>query len=129
MRIGELSRRSRVTVRMLRYYEERGLVSPGRSSNGYRAYDESDVQRVALVSSLIRSGLPTRLILPILDPGAATDADLRPAVQAELARLDHNVSCLTMSRDAVRALLDRLDRRDHDDTPGSTHPTPSSVPC
>ncbi|MGI5520237.1 MerR family DNA-binding transcriptional regulator [Micromonospora sp. CA-259024] len=43
VRIGELSKRSLVPVRMLRYYEERGLLSPQRGTNGYREYSESDV--------------------------------------------------------------------------------------
>lgn len=40
MRIGELARRTGVSVRALRYYEEQGLLVPARAANGYREYTE-----------------------------------------------------------------------------------------
>jgi DNA-binding transcriptional MerR regulator len=46
MRIGELSRRTGVNERLLRYYEEQGLLRPDRLPSGYRVYAESDVQTV-----------------------------------------------------------------------------------
>ncbi|MFG1677107.1 MerR family transcriptional regulator [Micromonospora sp. NPDC049282] len=121
MRIGELSRRTRIPVRMLRYYEERGLLAPQRTPSGYRRYAEADVGRATLVSSLIRSGLPTRLILPLLqddraapasgDEEDADEGELVALFTAELARLDSRIACMSLSRDAVRRHL-RL-RTDH----------------
>ncbi|MBY8871017.1 MerR family DNA-binding transcriptional regulator [Micromonospora sp. PLK6-60] len=117
MRIGELSRRTRIPIRMLRYYEERGLLTPQRTPSGYRLYQESDVGQAALVSSLVRAGLPTRLIMPLLDdlrpkPPAADEPgdrdELIALFAAELARLDRQVACLSLSRDAVRQHLRRL---------------------
>ena len=110
MRIGELSRRTKVSVRMLRYYEEQGLLSAARAPNGYREFGEDDVARVVLVASLVRSGLPTRLITPLLRAraGRAPDGDLAPLFAAELERLESRISCLTISRDAVADHLTRL---------------------
>ncbi|GHJ12809.1 MULTISPECIES: MerR family transcriptional regulator [unclassified Micromonospora] len=114
MRIGELSRRTGIPVRMLRYYEERGLLTPARAPSGYRRYAEADVDRATLVSSLIRSGLPTRLILPLLrDPygpvagGGPGDeeGEMVALFTAELARLDDRIACMSLSRDAVRRHL------------------------
>ena len=106
MRIGELSRRCKVPVRMLRYYEERGLLMPQRGSNGYREYVEADVDRAMLVSSLVRSGLPTSLIIPLLRGGAeCDDADLADLFAAESARLQQRINCMTLSRDAIEAHL------------------------
>jgi DNA-binding transcriptional MerR regulator len=107
MRIGELSRRSGIPVRMLRYYEEKGLLAPVRAPNGYREYAESDVDRAGMVRSLIRSGLPTKLIIPLLQQGD-TDADLASLLAAEEARLDARITCMTLSRDTIRAHLRRL---------------------
>ena len=117
MRIGELSRRTGIPVRMLRYYEEKGLLAPERAPSGYRHYQETDVDRATLVSSLIRSGLPTTLIIPLLrdqqrpvDQRRAGDADdgdgeLAALFAAELARLNSRIACLSLSRDAVRRHL------------------------
>jgi DNA-binding transcriptional MerR regulator len=98
---------------MLRYYEERGLLAPQRAPSGYRHYQESDIDRATLVSSLIRSGLPTRLIIPLLDKQNPisqhqtgdtdnSDDELATLFTAELARLNSRIACLTLSRDAVR---------------------------
>ncbi|MFD5068102.1 MerR family transcriptional regulator [Streptomyces sp. NPDC058369] len=114
MRIGELSKRTRIPIRMLRYYEERGLLRPERAPSGYRHYQEADVEQATLVSSLVRSGLPTRLILPLLQENQAngneTDDgdDLVALFDAEFARLDSQVKCLTFSRNAVQQHLRRL---------------------
>jgi DNA-binding transcriptional MerR regulator len=40
MHIGELSERTNISRRLLRYYEEQGLIFSERSPNGYRSYDE-----------------------------------------------------------------------------------------
>ncbi|MFD9545548.1 MerR family transcriptional regulator [Streptomyces sp. NPDC060022] len=114
MRIGELSKRTRIPIRMLRYYEERGLLRPERAPSGYRHYQEADVEQATLVSSLVRSGLPTRLILPLLqenqvDGDEADDGDdLVALFDAEFARLDSQVKCLSFSRNAVQQHLRRL---------------------
>ncbi|WP_440590039.1 MerR family DNA-binding transcriptional regulator [Mycolicibacterium hodleri] len=37
MKIGELAERTGASRRLLRYYEEQGLITPSRAVNGYRA--------------------------------------------------------------------------------------------
>jgi DNA-binding transcriptional MerR regulator len=112
MRIGELSERTGVAVRMLRYYEQRGLLAPRRSTNGYREYGEADVERAGLVSSLIRSGLPTKLIIPLLRDevvGSPGDlAELTRLLAAESERLEHRIACMTLSRTTIEGYLARL---------------------
>lgn len=50
LKIGELAKRSGLTVEALRYYEEQQLLAPaGRSESGYRLYSEDDVQRVQFI--------------------------------------------------------------------------------
>ncbi len=66
MKIGELSRRTGVPARMLRYYEEQDLLHPERSGNGYRTYSESAVYRVQQIRGLLDSGLTTEIIRTIL---------------------------------------------------------------
>lgn len=43
MNIGDASDRSGVSAKMIRYYEEIGLIKTTRRANGYRDYDASDV--------------------------------------------------------------------------------------
>ena len=116
MRIGELSRRTGVSARMLRYYEDQRLLAPTRSANDYRDYAEGDVDRVRQVRALLDAGLPTRFVRAVLDMGLeggpAADgwtptctATFAGMLREELGRLEDQVRCLTRSRDAVRRYL------------------------
>ena len=67
VKIGELSTRTGIPARMLRYYEQQGLLEAGRADNGYRAYDEADVQRATRVRGLVQAGLSTRMARVVLD--------------------------------------------------------------
>ncbi|WP_436535971.1 MerR family transcriptional regulator [Actinoplanes sp. HUAS TT8] len=66
MRIKELSERAGVSPRLLRYYEEQGLLTPRRTENGYRDYDEPLVERVDQIRSLLGAGLTTEIIRDVL---------------------------------------------------------------
>ncbi|MFD5702211.1 MerR family transcriptional regulator [Streptomyces lasiicapitis] len=109
MRIGELSERTGTPRRLLRYYEEQGLIVADRAPNGYRDYDASTVDRVIQVRGLLDAGLPTRLIkqiLPCLDkPRAIHFPDATPEMLATLERerdrMAQRVECLARNRDAI----------------------------
>ncbi|HEV2257994.1 MAG TPA: MerR family transcriptional regulator [Streptosporangiaceae bacterium] len=115
MRIGELSRRTGVPPRLLRYYEERDLLRPGRDGSGYRSYDAGDVHRVRQIRGLLDSGLTTeiiRRILPFLEepgrihlPAECLTAETAALLQDEADRLQQRIDCLTRNRDAIRAYL------------------------
>ncbi len=66
MLIGELSCRTGVPARLLRYYEEQDLLHPERDGNGYRHYGAADVDRVEQIRGLLDSGLTTEIIRRIL---------------------------------------------------------------
>ncbi|MGX1364984.1 DNA-binding transcriptional MerR regulator [Streptomyces canus] len=72
MRIGELSRATGTSTRSLRYYEDQGLLSSHRRSNGYREYGEEAVRQVAFIQDLYRAGLPSQIIRDILPCTAPT---------------------------------------------------------
>jgi DNA-binding transcriptional MerR regulator len=101
VRIGELARRAGVAPRLLRYYEEQGLLRPRRSASGYREYVEADVDVVHHVRTLLGAGLST-----------ATIADLLPCMGSDGARLV--ASCpellddLHRERDRLTAMIDEL---------------------
>ncbi|GII75736.1 MerR family transcriptional regulator [Sphaerisporangium rufum] len=113
MRIGELADRTGASRRLLRYYEEQGLIVAGRSANGYRDYDPAMVDRVLQVRGLLDAGLPTRIIkqiLPCLDkPRVIHFADATPEMIATLRReherLGRRVECLARNRDAIAEYL------------------------
>jgi DNA-binding transcriptional MerR regulator len=115
MKIGELSERTGIPTRMLRYYEQQGLLSSARSANGYRSYDEGDVERATRVRGLVQAGLSTRMTKVVLDIelqcrlAAPPECSLALAEElaTELHALDERLACLTKSRDAVAEYLQR----------------------
>ncbi|GAB3742716.1 MerR family transcriptional regulator [Amycolatopsis oliviviridis] len=77
MRIGEVARRSGVSARMLRHYDNLGLVRPtGRSTNGYREYSTEDIRRIFHVEGLRSLGLSLREIGSALADPAFTPSVL-----------------------------------------------------
>lgn len=113
MRIGELSRRTGTSRRLLRYYEEQGLIAAQRCANGYRSYDERFVDRVLQIRGLLDAGLPTRIIkqiLPCLDkPRSIYFPDATPEMLATLEgerdRMSERIRCLERNRDAITEYL------------------------
>ena len=65
MKIGDLARCTGVSVRMLRFYESQGLLTPARNAAGYRLYDEKDAAQVAKIRLLQKAGLALKDIRPI----------------------------------------------------------------
>ena len=116
MRIGELAERTGASRRLLRYYEEQGLIFPTRGTNGYRDYDERYLDRVAQIRGLLDAGLPTRIIkelLPCLDrprgiylpnPSRRTIATL----ERERDRMTARIESLTTNRDAIAEYLEAV---------------------
>lgn len=118
MKIGELAERTEVAPRLIRYYEQQGLLSAERAANGYRTYTEEHVDRVTRVAGLIRAGLPTRLVKVLIEAeeAAARNEPTCPRavaeqLAAELDGIEERIACLTRSRDTVR---DYLVRTEHD---------------
>ncbi|MBO1417573.1 MerR family transcriptional regulator [Streptomyces sp. FH025] len=111
MRIGELARVTGVSTRLLRYYEEQGLLRPDRTTAGYREYAEEDTVRVWQIRSLLAAGLSTRVIAGILPcatgPVPALEAcpSLVATLRGELAELDARIDDLTRSRRALSHYL------------------------
>ena len=67
MRIGEAAAASGTSVRSLRFYEDEGLIVPGRLGNGYRDFCRSTIDRVVVIRTLLEAGLPVRLVREALD--------------------------------------------------------------
>ncbi|WP_037801215.1 MerR family transcriptional regulator [Streptomyces sp. LaPpAH-108] len=114
MRIGELSRRTGVSQRSLRYYEEQGLLTPTRLPNGYRDYDERAVATVRRIQILLSAGLGTSVVAEIL-PGTVDDTvvlvgkcpELVDGLARERRRIDAAIAELIATRDTLDTLVGR----------------------
>ena len=75
MKIGELSRRTGVSVRMLRYYEGEGLLAPLRTNSGYRDYGLAEEETVRRIKMLGGAGMTLETIKRLL-PCASTSRSI-----------------------------------------------------
>ena len=90
-----------VTPRTLKYYEERGLVSPTRSEGRYRLYDEQDLQRFGRILRLRSLGFSLQGITEMLK---------RPLEPVE-GKQRFSTESLRQIHDAIAAQVDALDAR------------------
>jgi DNA-binding transcriptional MerR regulator len=77
--VGRIAALSGVTVRTLHHYDDIGLLTPtGRSTAGYRQYDEADLERLQQVLFYRELGFPLEEIVRLLnDPGTDASEHLR----------------------------------------------------
>lgn len=104
MRIGELSERTGVSPRSLRYYEQQGLLTSERLTNGYRDYADSAVEIVASIQNLLGAGMNTELIRDVLP---ALDCDAAPQTCA--GEGDALLARVRAVRDDLRLQARRID--------------------
>ncbi|PWC18869.1 MerR family transcriptional regulator [Brenneria corticis] len=115
MRIGELARRTGVSERMLRYYEQEGLLQPVRTDAGYRDYGNAEVQVAQRIRMLSAAGLKIetiRILLPcILDnqPRFEPCKEVRAALRQEVEKLDEKLRDLGESRQIVASFLNGVE--------------------
>ncbi|MCP3801066.1 MerR family transcriptional regulator [Allokutzneria sp. A3M-2-11 16] len=118
MRIGELARRTGVSERSLRYYEQQGLLVADRTPGGQREYPDRAVDRVIRIQELFAAGLHSKKIAQLLP--CMRDADGGPSevatgrlvtdLVAERQRIDQMINSLVNSRDVLDEVIDAAQR-------------------
>jgi MerR family transcriptional regulator, copper efflux regulator len=121
MNIGEASARSGVSAKMIRYYEETGLLpKPGRRQSGYRVYDESDVHRLRFVRRARDFGFPVERIRDLLrlwHDHKRPSAEVKRIAEAHVAELDEKIAQLSALRDSMKDLARRCHGDQRPDCP------------
>src|SRR5690625_7878680 len=75
MKIGEVARRTRLTVEAIRFYEKQGLIEePPRSPSGYRQYAEGVVARLDFIQRSKELGFSLREVDELLALRDSPDA-------------------------------------------------------
>ncbi len=105
MKIGKVAVRAGVSVDALRFYEEKGLIKPQRSANGYRHYPEETLQLVGYIKLAQQLGFSLKEIgenLPLLWNSEQVSSDVLRGLFAEkIAMLDERIGQMH----ALRSLL------------------------
>ncbi|MDI2130738.1 MerR family transcriptional regulator [Yinghuangia seranimata] len=108
MKIGDLAQATGVNPRLLRYYEQQGLITAERSPAGHRRYRPETVAQVGRIRLLLAAGIPTAVIIDVLPcfEGESLNACTAVHLQGQLADIEGRISRLEQSRAALRGLLD-----------------------
>lgn len=103
--IGELARRTGLSVSAIRFYEARGLVSAIRTGGNQRRFMRSDIRRLSFVLIAQRCGLTLgeieREMASLPDGRAPTKADWQSISERLRATLDERIALLERTRDRL----------------------------
>ncbi|MGW1287893.1 MerR family transcriptional regulator, partial [Streptomyces sp. NPDC002586] len=102
--IGELARRTGLTVKTIRFYSDRGIVAPtDRSPAGYRLYSINAVARLDLVRTLRELGLDLPTIRKVVD----RELSLPEVAAAHAEALAVQIRVLRLRRAVLTAVAER----------------------
>ena len=109
MNIGEASKASKVSAKMIRYYEQIGLIPPaGRTDSGYRAYTSSDIHRLHFIRNARDMGFSVAEIADLLslwNDKSRHSADVRRLAQEHILDLQRRMAAMQQMADTLGSLV------------------------
>lgn len=109
MNIGEASKASKVSAKMIRYYEQIGLIpAADRTESGYRAYTQADVHRLHFIRRARDLGFSVAEITNLLglwNDKSRQSADVKRLAQAHIAELDRRMENMRQMAQTLRTLV------------------------
>jgi Cu(I)-responsive transcriptional regulator len=110
MNIGDVAERSGLPAKTIRYYEDIGLVRPQRGANGYRAFGERELHKLAFLARARSLGFTIeecRALLALYEDRGRASADVKELAEGHLARIDRKIAELAAMRGTLARLVDR----------------------
>ncbi|MGH1356134.1 MAG: Cu(I)-responsive transcriptional regulator [Thalassovita sp.] len=120
MNIGEVSSRSGLPAKTIRYYEDIGLIRPNRSANGYRSFSESDLHKLAFLGRSRALGFSIedcRNLLTLYEDRSRASGDVKQIAKGHLARIDDKLAELQEMRATLAGLVHACKGDDRPDCP------------
>ncbi|MGJ8584777.1 MAG: Cu(I)-responsive transcriptional regulator [Marinosulfonomonas sp.] len=108
MNIGEVAERAGLPAKTIRYYEEIGLITPPRDANGYRAFRETDLHKLAFLGrsrSLGFSIEDCRTLLALYEDRGRASSDVKDIARQHLTRIEAKLAELTAMHDTLSHLV------------------------
>ena len=111
LRIGEFSRYSRISIRMLRHYDAEGVLVPAvqDAATGYRLYAVEQLADANRIKALRDLGFLVRDIKRLLQ---ADDDDVARELQERRRALDEEEAILARRRASLESLLEAVEAGD-----------------
>ena len=109
MNIGEVAERSGLPPKTIRYYEDIGLVRPQRSANGYRAFRETDLHKLAFLGRARALGFSIedcRTLLNLYEDESRESAQVKAIAEEHLTAINEKIAQLQGMRETLSHLVD-----------------------
>ncbi|MGI2260074.1 Cu(I)-responsive transcriptional regulator [Shewanella sp. GXUN23E] len=109
MKIGEVAKRTGMTIKSIRYYHDIGLITAQRGDNGYRVYREQDIAALQFVHHCRELGFSLedcQALLSLRNDQARTSAEVKRLAMAHLAEVDTRIRKLNTLKKELKALVD-----------------------
>lgn len=109
MNIGEVSERSGLPPKTIRYYEDIKLVRPMRSDNGYRSFRESDIHKLAFLGRARALGFSIedcRTLMGLYEDETRESAQVKAVAKEHLSQIDNKIAQLKSMRETLSHLVE-----------------------
>ncbi len=120
MNIQSAAQASDLPVKTVRYYDEIGLVTPGRAENGYRAYADDDVHKLRFLGRARSLGFSLddcRQLLSLYEDRNRASADVKALTLAQIDDVDRKIAELKLLRKTLNDLAKSCHGDDRPDCP------------
>ncbi len=109
MNIGDVSARSGLPAKTIRYYEDIGLLKPLRDANGYRAFQEKELHKLTFLGRARALGFTIedcRALMALYDDQSRESADVKRIANKHLEQIEAKIADLNAMRDTLSHLID-----------------------
>ncbi|MGE0501249.1 MAG: Cu(I)-responsive transcriptional regulator [Rhizobiaceae bacterium] len=120
MNVGEAARRSGLPTKTIRYYEEIGLIEPGRALNGYRDFSDDDIHRLAFLHRARSLGFgieDCRQLMALYRDRSRASHDVRSIAEAHVEAIADKIRELEGMRRTLTRLVHACHGDDRPDCP------------
>ncbi|MBU2943809.1 Cu(I)-responsive transcriptional regulator [Shimia thalassica] len=108
MNIGEISGKSGLPAKTIRYYEDIGLITPQRSENGYRRFSDTDLHKLTFLGRARALGFSIedcRTLMAMYEDESRASSDVKQVATEHLNRIDEKIAQLQSMRSTLSHLV------------------------
>ena len=120
MNIGDVAKRSGLPPKTIRYYEDIGLINPKGSDDGYRAFQDSDLHKLAFLGRARALGFSIedcRNLVALYDDSTRESSQVKQIAKEHLGQIDEKIEQLQSMRNTLAHLVDACQGDDRPDCP------------
>ncbi|VWC92836.1 MerR family transcriptional regulator [Burkholderia contaminans] len=121
MNIGEVAKSSGVSAKMIRHYEESGLIRPAtRTDSNYRVYTARDIEVLRFIRRARHLGFSTKgisTLLALWDDRERSSSEVKKLVTQHIDELNERIRELAEMRDTLQHLADHCKGDSRPDCP------------